>query len=158
MIYRTSAILFLAAAMATPAMAQVCAPVTSSAGSLATVSSSPVRSSSSPATSSSTGFSSVSARFGRSTSKSPMATSALTGFESFTTPFGRSGYQSTVARQQAAFYRFPLIQKSADINVRIANRQRIEEIRRLKRDSRLARPPQESQKPDVVYPRLAYNP
>ncbi len=78
---------------------------------------------------------------GRRSSQSRAATGPLSGNESFSTPFGTSGYGSSMAQQNAAFYRYPRIQKSADMNVRRSNRARSDERLAQRRAMRAANRP-----------------
>ena len=139
------------AAFATTVEAQVCdtpsAPVTSASSSAAFQSgfaggSSFGGSSSGGGSFSSSGVASGSfSRFGSvntRSSQSRAASGPLTGNESFSTAFGASGYDSQMAQQNAAFYRYPRIQKSADLNVRRANRARSDERLAQRRAMRAA--------------------
>ena len=84
---------------------------------------------------------------GRRSSQSRAATGPLSGNESFSTPFGTSGYNNSMAQQNAAFYRYPLIQKSADVNVRRANRARSDERLAQRRAMRAANRPEKTTPP-----------
>ena len=79
------------------------------------------------------------ASLGSRSRQSQAASGPLTGNEFFTTPFGISGYEGFMAMQNAAFYRFAKIQKSADTSVRRSNRARSDERLAQRRAMRAAK-------------------
>lgn len=129
--------------LATSAMAQCAAPGSASGGLIPRSGSDSFAASSSSASSGASfggSFSSASAvGLNSRSSQSQAASGPLTGNEPFTTPFGISGYQGFMASQNAAFYRFAKIQKSADTSVRRSNRARSDERLAQRRAMRAAK-------------------
>ena len=104
-----------------------------------------------PASTSSASFLPVSSSSPVSAS-SRVTSGPLTGYENFSTPFGSAGYESWVGQKNASFYRYPMIQKSANLDVRRANRQRSED--RLARRREMRRSKRTQEKP--AYPPVSY--